>query len=266
MPFIDIGANLCNESFNKDIEAVINRSKKNDVTHIVVTGTSEASSEDALKLTDLYPEYLSTTAGIHPHDASSYQAFSYHNLLALLSNEKVKAVGETGLDFNRDFSPRQKQIEAFEKHIELANETNKPLFIHERDAHRKLTEIITHHRDQFSDGVVHCFTGEKEALFKYLDLDLYIGITGWICDERRGKSLAAIVKNIPLNRLMIETDAPYLLPRDLDPSQRIKPKSRRNEPSYLPHIAASIANCYGLDVTEIAEHTTATAKRFFGLN
>ncbi|MBL4867497.1 MAG: TatD family hydrolase [Pseudomonadales bacterium] len=265
MRLIDIGANLCNDSFKKDLQAVIDRAEKNKVSHIIVTGTDERISEAARKLAHQHPEYLSSTAGIHPHDASSFQTSSYDNLLAILADNCVKAVGETGLDFNRDFSPRQKQIEVFEKHIELANATNKPLFIHERDAYPKLAEIITLYRDQFSEGVVHCFTGEKDALFRYLDLDLHIGITGWVCDERRGKSLAEIVHNIPLNRLMIETDAPYLLPRDLDPSLLPKPKSRRNEPCHLPHIAAAIAKCYGKEVEEIAASTSETAQRFFGL-
>lgn len=262
MPLIDIGANLCNDAFKKDLESVIERAVKKNVCQIMVTGTSESVSQAALELTHRYPEYLFSTAGIHPHDASSYNPSSYTNLLSILRDKRVKAVGETGLDFNRDFSPRTKQIAVFEKHIELANATNKPLFLHERDAHQKITEILTHHRDQFGNGVVHCFTGDKKALFRYLDLDLHIGITGWICDERRGKHLADLVHNIPLDRLMIETDAPYLLPRDL-PSP--KPKSRRNEPAYLSHIAASIARCYDKEVDEIANRSTETAKAFFHL-
>ncbi|MBL4795369.1 MAG: TatD family hydrolase [Pseudomonadales bacterium] len=264
---IDIGANLCDSSFNIDLELVLERAIEHGVNQIIVTGTSESNSEEALDLCLRHPQLLYSTAGIHPHDASSFSKSSYDNLLSILDHSQVKAVGETGLDFNRDLSPRDKQIEVLGKHIELANAINKPLFLHERDAHKKMAEILSHHRDEFGDAVIHCFTGDKDALFKYLDLDLHIGITGWICDERRGLDLANIVHNIPLNRLMIETDSPYLIPRDLKQNPELpKPrKGRRNEPCYLAHIAASIALNYGKDVQEIANATTETSRLFFRL-
>ncbi len=150
-----------------------------------------------------------------------------------------------GLDFNRDFSPRPDQERAFEAQLALAVEYQLPVFLHERDAHERFAPILKAYRDHLVGAVVHCFTGSRQALFDYLDLDCHIGITGWVCDERRGKPLAELVHNIPDNRLLLETDAPYLLPRDLPEAP---PKKRRNEPSLLPWIGKRVASLRGQDV------------------
>ncbi|HJY78648.1 MAG TPA: TatD family hydrolase, partial [Burkholderiales bacterium] len=134
------------------------------------------------------------------------------------------------------------------------------LFLHSRDAHPRFYEILKHHR--VKRAVAHCFTGERDELRAYLELDLYIGITGWICDERRGRHLLELVKEIPRERLLLETDSPYLTPRDLQP----QPKARRNEPAFLPHIARTVARALGRPVEELAADTTRNACRFFGLN
>jgi TatD DNase family protein len=170
-------------------------------------------------------------------------------------------VGETGLDFNRNFSPADAQQRVFEQHLELAAATGKPLFLHQRDAHETFLPLLSKYRPKVSGGVVHCFTDTETALRDYLELDMYIGITGWVCDERRGKDLQEIVSLIPDDRLLIETDAPYLLPRSLRP----KPKSRRNVPAYLPEVLRTLAHCRDQQVEELALRTTENARRLFAL-
>jgi TatD DNase family protein len=137
----------------------------------------------------------------------------------------------------------------------------KPVFLHERDAHEELVAMLTPVRASLASGVAHCFTGGPEELAAYLELDLYIGITGWVCDERRGAALRAAVPRIPLDRLLLETDAPYLLPRDLAP----KPTGRRNEPQFLAHVLERVAALRELPVELVAQASTANAERLFGL-
>ncbi len=262
-PLIDIGVNLTNKRFSDKLEPVLTRARDAGVESCIITGTDEASSEAAIELcqafAEQFPAALYSTCGIHPHDASHFNANSYGNLRELAQCEFVKAIGETGLDFNRDFSPRPLQEKAFESQLELAIEMQLPIFMHERDAHARFFDIIRNYRDQLVDGVVHCFTGSKEALFDYLDLDLHIGITGWVCDERRGQELQALVGNIPAQRLMIETDAPYLLPRT------IKPRPKYNEPALLPHVLAGVAEHYPMDIQQLAMHSYDNSRRFFRL-
>ena len=205
---IDIGANLTNQRFAADLEQVLERARLANVSHMVVTGTNLAESEQAIKLAQQYSEQLFCTVGIHPHDAKTFTEQSYLQLKGMSAEPCVKAIGETGLDFNRNFSSPQQQQLAFEKHIELACETGLPLFLHERDAHDKQWQILQHYRDDFSAAVIHCFTGSKQQAYRYLDLDLSIGITGWICDERRGLELQQLVGAIPLEQLMLEPTPP----------------------------------------------------------
>src|SRR5699024_9838431 len=153
------------------------------------------------------------TAGIHPHNARFHDADANAKLKTLLATPEVACAGEMGLDFNRDFSPRADQEKAFEAQLALAAEVGKPVFLHERDAHARFLAILRKWRDRLPAAVVHCFTGNREALYAYLDLDCHIGVTGWVCDERRGNELASLVPAIPDDRLLLETDAPYLIPR-----------------------------------------------------
>ncbi|ARN75668.1 TatD family hydrolase [Oceanicoccus sagamiensis] len=264
LPLIDIGANLTNKAFRDDLEEVLQRASEQGVQHIVITGTCVKSSAEATQLAEQYPGLLYATAGIHPHDAKDFSSSSRPDILALSQHPSVKAIGECGLDFNRMFSSKEQQIAAFEQQIEIAIEQQLPLFLHERDAHKEQWEIIASYRDQIPAAVIHCFTGDKREAFRYLDLDLYIGITGWICDERRGHHLHNFVGDIPLNRLMIETDAPYLIPR-------VKPKpklasSRRNEPCTLPYVLQEISRHRRESLEQIAQATSNNAIRFFALN
>ncbi|MEW9905469.1 TatD family hydrolase [Pseudomonas putida] len=264
MQLIDIGVNLTNSSFHDQQAAVVERAVQAGVVQMVLTGTSLQVSEQALTLaSQLDPESLRlfTTAGIHPHDASHWDNASERQLRALLAQPRVRAVGECGLDFNRDFSPRPLQEKALEAQLALAAELRLPVFLHEREASARLLAILKNYRDHLPAAVVHCFTGERQALFAYLDLDLHIGITGWICDERRGTHLHPLVGNIPEGRLMLESDAPYLLPRSLRP----KPKKGLNEPAFLPEVLREVALHRRESLEQTAAHTTATAKAFFQL-
>jgi TatD DNase family protein len=258
---IDIGANLTHESFTHDIDAVLARARAAGVAQIIVTGASEQGSRAALALAAQHPDYLHATAGLHPHHASDYTADTDALFRELLNDPRVVAVGETGLDYFRDLSPRDVQIFAFEKQLEIALDCGKPLFLHQRDAHDDFIACMHNVRDRVAAVVVHCFTGEKKELFDYLDRDWHIGITGWICDERRGQHLRELVKHIPANRLMIETDSPYLLPRTLTP----KPSHRRNEPAFLAHITEEIARDRGEPLDIVASNSSKVAQRFFNL-
>jgi TatD DNase family protein len=246
---IDIGSNLTHSSFAADLDQVIGRAVAAGVARQVVTGTDLASSRAAADLAARHPRMLWSTAGVHPHHAISLEPALQANLEELLALPQVVAVGECGLDYFRDFSPRPAQRAAFLAQLELAARTGKPVFLHQRDAHADFTAILSEHRAALRGGVAHCFTEGPEELEAYLGLDLSIGITGWVCDERRGGAL-------------LETDAPYLLPRDLTP----KPKSRRNEPAYLPHIAATVALLRGESLASVAEAATQNAVRLFGLD
>ena len=261
MRMVDIGANLGHESFRDDLDDVLERARAAGVERIVVTGASESESAVAQGMAARYPRQLSATAGVHPHLAREWTEASADALRSLLARPGVVAVGEAGLDFNRDFSPRDCQERAFEAQIELAAELRMPLFMHERDASERFIAILARHRHRLGRAVAHCFTGNERALDAYLDLDLHIGITGWVCDERRGTHLHRLVSKIPSERLMVETDAPYLLPRDLRP----RPKSRRNEPAYLSHIVERIAHFRGEAPEQLAESSTRAAEAFFGL-
>jgi len=262
---VDIGVNLSNNRFKNDLEDILARAQQSSIDKMVLTGTTEAETAEVIELcekfADQYPNTLYATAGIHPHYADQFNGDSVRQLESLAQHASVVAIGETGLDFNRNFSSPSNQIAAFEAQLELASRLNMPLFMHERDAASKQLDILKSYRDHFSHGVIHCFTGDQKTLFSYLDLDLHIGITGWICDPQRGLELQGLVANIPLDRLMIETDAPYLLPKNMQPM----PKNRRNEPAFLYWVLAGIAAARNEPLETIATETSATARRFFSI-
>jgi len=258
---VDIGINLTHDSYDHDREEVLRRALAAGVEQFVVTGASAEGSRAALALAKVAPRLLRTTAGCHPHHAVDLDDQAYASLSELALEPLVAAVGETGLDYHRNFSAPREQRSAFERQVQLACRLGKPLFLHERDAHEDFLAVLREYRATLPAAVLHCFTGNAAQLEACLEFGLHIGITGWICDERRGLHLREIVHRVPRGRLMIETDGPYLLPRNLDP----KPASRRNEPMYLPHIARLIADCRNESLAELAAHTTATARQFFDL-
>jgi TatD DNase family protein len=262
-PLIDIGVNLGHNSFDHDRAAVMAAAQQAGIGQMIVTGTSVAASIKAAELAGQHPGVLYSTAGVHPHDASSFGIDTSAMLHRILQQPQVVAVGETGLDFNRDFSPRPLQEQAFAEQLSLAGLTKLPIFLHQRDAHERFMGLLREQRAKLVRGVVHCFTGTRAELRDYLDLDMYIGITGWICDDRRGQELQRIVKDIPPDRLMLETDAPYLMPRNIPPNNQ--PKARRNEPANLVWVLDMVARCTGRDAAEIAATTTRNAKVFFAI-
>ncbi|MGA9334628.1 MAG: TatD family hydrolase [Rudaea sp.] len=261
MRLVDIGANLSHASFAHDLEAVLVRAREHNVAQLIVTGADERGTRAAHALALKHPGVLYATAGVHPHHAGDFNADTEALLRDYQARPEVVAVGETGLDYYRDLSPRPAQLFAFERQLGLAMECDKPLFLHQRDAHADFIACMDNVRGRIGQAVVHCFTGDKRELFDYLDRDFHIGITGWICDERRGLHLRELVKNIPADRLMLETDSPYLLPRNVRPM----PSHRRNEPMYLAHIAAEVARDRGEEVAATAANATATSMRFFRL-
>ncbi|UQZ85455.1 Tat-linked quality control protein TatD [Paenibacillus konkukensis] len=259
-PIVDIGVNLMHRSFHEDREQVVQRAAESQVSPLIITGTSLRSSGEAARYAARYPGKLYATAGVHPHDAKSCNEETIAKLRELAALPQVAAIGECGLDYNRDFSPRDVQRHWFAEQIRLALELDMPLFLHEREASADFIAILKEHA--VSKAVVHCFTGTRSELKAYLDMGLYIGITGWICDERRGKHLQELVRMIPLNRLMLETDAPFLTPRDL----KEKPANGRNEPAFLPHILQTVARCIGKPAEEVAKAATETTAEFFGID
>jgi TatD DNase family protein len=257
---IDIGVNLAHQSFKADRKEVIARAFAAGVRTMIVTGTSVANSREAQRIAGDYPGQIFATAGVHPHDSRNCNDHTIADLRQMAQLPEVVAIGECGLDFNRDFSPRPLQEKWFEVQVALAEEVQLPLFLHERDAQPRFCKILAATRRQ-TPAVLHCFTGTREELKTYLDIGLHIGITGWICDERRGTHLRQLIRDIPPDRLMIETDAPFLFPRSMPE----RPKHARNEPAFLPHILHTIASCLGKPASEVAETTTKTAKKFFHL-
>jgi len=258
---IDIGINLTHPSFDADRDAVLARAQAAGVVQMLVTGSSAASTRAAVALARAHPRRLFATAGVHPHNADEWSAEVACDLGALAGNPEVVAIGECGLDYYRNLSAPALQRDAFRGQLELAVSAGKPVFLHQRNAHADFVAILREHRSQLSGAVAHCFTGTAAELECYLEMQLFIGITGWIRDERRGAHLLPLMRTIPAQQLLLETDAPYLMPRDLEP----RPASRRNEPAYLRHIAATVARARGEPLAQLAQDTTANAQRLFHL-
>jgi TatD DNase family protein len=261
MELIDIGVNLTHESFRHDLADVLHRAAKAGVHRMIVTGTSVAATGEALQLHAQYPDRLWATAGLHPHHASDYSPLLRDELRALARRPGVVAVGECGLDYYRNYSPREAQLAAFAGQLELAVELGLPVFLHQRDAHADFVAVLRDYLPRLKAGVSHCFTGSDAELDESLALGLSIGITGWICDERRGRHLLRLVPRIPEDRLMLETDAPYLLPRSLRPH----PATRRNEPAFLPEVASTVAAARNETPGQLAASSTLAARQFFAL-
>lgn len=263
---IDIGVNLLHPQFDPDRRAVIERSRLAGVTEMIVTGTDLEMSSAAVHLCRQPGAALCCTAGIHPHDAGSAPSGWREDLRVLAREAPVVAIGETGLDFNRNFSPPQIQETVFRDQLTLAAELDLPIFVHERDASgavlQALHDVLGHGGCASLGVVVHCFTGDRAALDAYLELGCHIGITGWVCDRRRGVELRALVPQIPLDRLLAETDAPFLRPHNAPADDH----GRRNEPALLPWVIATLAEQLELPHTRIAEETSTNAQRLFRLS
>ena len=258
---VDIGANLAHESFAHDCAAVIQRARSSGVKRIIVTGSTIESSRQAVALARQHHHTLFATAGIHPHHAMDFDEHSGRTIGEMAVLPEVVAIGECGLDYYRHFSPRAAQLHAFAEQLAVAAICAKPVFLHQRDAHADFVAVLREHIQRLPGGVAHCFTGTRAQMDEYLGMGLSIGVTGWICDERRAADLRDAVAGLPLDRVMIESDAPYLLPRNTGR----KPATRRNEPAYLPAVLLTTAHFMGVDAEELAAATSENAARLFGL-
>jgi TatD DNase family protein len=261
MELIDVGVNLTHDSFDADRDDVIAAAAAAGVRRMIVTGTTVETSRSAAVLAHQHAGTMFATAGIHPHHATECDQGALEQLRELAADDAIVAIGECGLDYFRNFSPAKAQRAAFEAQLELAAELKMPVFLHQRNAHEDFLAIVRNSRAAIVDAVAHCFTGDAAQCEEYLALEMHIGVTGWVCDERRGHDLQTAVPEIPLDRLMVETDAPYLLPRTVTP----KPKSRRNEPALLPWVVREIARLRRLSENDIAAAATHNAERFFRL-
>lgn len=255
--WFDIGVNLTDKRL--DAGALVESACLADVQRIAVTGTSVEGSEQALYLAHKYPNQLVSTAGVHPHYAKDVDDHYLSNLANLAQDPQVVAIGECGLDFNRNFSPPEIQIKVFEQQLLLAAELSLPVFLHERDAFEQQIRLLSKHRASITGGVVHCFTGSLSQMQQYVDLGFYIGVTGWVCDPKRGEALREAVSQLPLDKVVLETDAPYLMPKTL------KSKSRNNQPANLPHIAQAVASIMNVELSELQRCSTENALTLFQL-
>lgn len=280
---VDVGANLTNKKFSRDLESVIQRAKDAGVKKIMVTGASLKASKEALRLTRIYPGTLYSTAGIHPHDAKSWTEEYDEDLREIAHNAECVAIGECGLDYNRDFSSPETQREVFEKQVKIACDLHKPLFLHERDAHEDLLSILLKYEDQLPATVIHCFTGTVEQAQKYLQMGFYLGLTGYLCKDKSDTGVRKLLEDglIPLEKLLVETDAPFMYPNTrasklpAHVKEALTERSltflhryctfQRNEPCSLPAIVEMIAAFMKKSPEEVALATAFNALKLFGL-
>lgn len=260
-PLIDIGLNLASHRFTRDWQQVAARAHAAGVEKFILTGTSLKLSKEVAALSDkLPPGTAYFTAGVHPHYASELDAAGLVLLRKLLSHPNAVAVGETGLDYNRDLSPRSVQRAAFEAQVDLACAAHKPLFLHEREAADDLLTILDNFKDRLPRCVVHCFTGSEAVATKYVERGFYIGITGWVGQKNRNQDLLRALQAIPPERTMLETDAPYLTPPGYVPSV-----AGRNEPAAMSRVAELLAVARGVPVEQVRADAYAASMLFFGL-
>ncbi|WP_299981431.1 TatD family hydrolase [Desulfobacula sp.] len=247
MILFDSHSHIDDKCYDKDFQDMIDRAENENVQGIMIVGIDINTSLKAIKIAGNHKNII-TSVGIHPHDA---KYCSKENLDALISiakdNPCVKAWGETGLDFNRMFSPVQDQEDCFTSQLEIAGNLDLPLIFHERDSKGRFYDILESDGPKSRKGVIHCFSGTKEDLFKYLDLGYYIGITGILTLKERGEYLRSIAPLIPEDRILIETDAPYLTPAPQ------KNKIRRNEPGFVKSVLLRLAEIRNTDPENLSQ-------------
>lgn len=258
--FIDIGVNLTHPQLFNDLEAIIKNMANANIIKAIITSSSIYETQEALKIINNYPNLFYTTVGFHPHNAKEFKDADIDVIKDLLNNKFVIAIGECGLDFYREYSSKKVQIHCFDRHLSLASKMKKPLFLHERNAFNNFYDLLKIYSNDLQKFVVHCFTGNKEHLQKYLDIGAYIGLTGWITDASRGSHLQDIVKYIPHDRIMIETDAPYLIPHNMNFKH-----NGINQPAYLVNVAEAVAKSMDLDIDYLSKITIENTKTFFNL-
>ncbi|QUX95907.1 cytoplasmic Dnase [Marinomonas sp. CT5] len=255
---IDIGVNINHRFFLDDLDKTIDEMLQAGVHGMICIASDLEESKQIQALCDSRSS-MWNTLGCHPHQAKTWNADTKRHLADLINIKRPVAIGETGLDFNRNYSSRQEQFYAFDEQIELATDHQLPLYLHERDAHTEMVEILKKHPSLAQHSIIHCFTGSRAQLDRYLELGLSIGITGWVCDERRGEDLQLSIPHIPLDKLLLETDAPYLLPRN------IRPRPKKNHPKFLPWVAKEVARLKGISVEELIQASLSNTERVFGI-
>jgi TatD DNase family protein len=260
-PLIDIGLNLASHRFTRDWQAVIARAHAAGVERFILTGTTLAGSAEVARLSEeMAPGTGYFTAGVHPHYASELDADGLDRLRALLAHPHAVAVGETGLDYHRDLSPRAVQRAALEAQVELACASGKPLFLHERDAAPDLLAILDQAGARLPRCVVHCFTGGEAVARQYMERGFYLGVTGWVGQNKRNQDLLGALHLMAPERTMLETDAPYLTPPGFRPFH-----AGRNEPAALPRVAELLAEARGVALAQVRADAYAATMAFFGL-
>ena len=251
----DIGANLTSSHFSDDLDSVLDESFEAGVKKICITSSNLQDVRNAKKITERNKN-LYYSVGFHPHNAKDFKIEFLKEMSIYLDDPRAICLGEMGLDFNRNFSSREEQILCFESQLSLANSINKPLFLHQRDAHEEFLSILDNYK--FNQKlIVHCFTGNLSELEDYLKRDFYIGITGWVCDLKRGLDLRECINHIPQDKLLIETDSPYLSPRK---------KIRRNEPKFLIDVAEEVARLRQQTKESIVKSSYENSLNFFNLH
>ncbi|KAI0228181.1 3'-5' ssDNA/RNA exonuclease TatD [Lamellibrachia satsuma] len=280
---IDIGANLTHRKYATDLPQVIQRSKAAGVQKVIVTGLNVRGSEEALQLCREYPSYLWCTVGVHPHDAKSWRSSTFDRLEYLSRQPGCVAIGECGLDFNRNYSPRDVQLEVFEKQVQLACKVRKPLLLHDRESHECFVKILNKYQAELPPVVCHCFTGRRTEALRYIAMGFYIGLTGYLWKDNSNDGVRSLLYDdeIPLDKILLETDAPFMYPflgRGRFPQSTmdcVSPGSlqllgccsyQRNEPCAMPVINELVAGCMKRSPSELADITTENALRFFNLS
>ncbi|KAI4490331.1 hypothetical protein M0802_010708 [Mischocyttarus mexicanus] len=282
---VDVGANLTNKKYSRDLDSVIQRAKDAGVQKIMVTGASIRSSKEALRLTRIYPGTLYSTAGVHPHDAKSWEnPDTLQELESIATNPECVAIGECGLDYNRDFSDPETQRNVFHKQVELACQLNKPLIIHERAAQADVLEVLSHYKNRLPPVLIHSFIGTAEEAQIYLDQGFYLGITGYLCKDKSDSGIRQLLEagQAPLDKILVETDAPFMYPNTRASKLPVRIKDaltersmtflhryctfQRNEPCALPAIVEMVAAFMQTTPEEVALATAFNALKLFGLN
>jgi TatD DNase family protein len=252
---IDSHAHLTLPQFDDDRNLVIQRAIEADVGHVITVGIDIEDCTRALDLAQ-HHDSISVAVGIHPHDTKSVCTGTYGELKALAKHESVVAIGEIGLDFYRNLSPPEIQMRSFREQLRIAREVSLPVIIHDRDAHQEIVEILREEKAEEIGGVIHCFSGDLTMAKTCMDMGFYISIPGTVTFKATG-AYQDLVRDIPLDRMLIETDCPFLTPQPY--------RGKRNEPAYVRFVAEAIARIKGKNVKEIGKHTTHNAEKLFNL-
>lgn len=257
MKWFDAGVNLLDPRLND--ESTLHAAIEAGVDKLCIITSQPSEWEAAKRWYERFPEHVCYTVGVHPHCAKLVEDAHWAQLRQAAESDGVVAIGECGLDFNRNFSPQPIQIQVFEKQLALAGELGLPVYLHERDAFEQQVACLAAVSDKLAGGIAHCFTGTPEQMHTYLEMGLYIGVTGWVCDPKRGDALREAVTTLPLERLVLETDAPYLFPKTL------RPRKKDNLPAYLPHIGQELANLLQISATTLSQVSYANTGKLFKL-